>query len=404
MARASIHCGLCAPADPFVAQHSADKDVFAIQLDVFVFSYVPNEELLAIFGFWQNLRVGPVRPCGVPPRPMLTSYGALTARLLLPTYSGILFRNRLLTGDEQTVRITPMKSSNATCCFSRRLLLLTALAWRPAFPALPQSHPGWEQLRQAAIAAYQRGDYKGSDENLAAALEMAQSSSKREPDLASAWSDLAATYQDMGEYGEAETLDRQALQARQKVFGATSQITAVSLNNLGSVLWIEGRPQEAEPLVRQAVAIWRRGPSKSVELINALSNLAGIYRAEARRPEAKRLCEEALELSRTAHISADLQVSAILNNLALVYLDEASYEKAGQLAGQALAIREKTSGADSSEAGMIVVTLGNIRREEGRYSEAELLYKRALTIHERVLGPSHLQVAIDLNNLSLVTR
>src|SRR6185312_15323248 len=106
--------------------------------------------------------------------------------------------------------------------------------------------------------AYQHGEYTRSQEALSAALRLAETSGAGMPQLASIWSELSATEEAMGRYHEAERLGRLALDELQNLFGPNSVQAAISLNNLGTVLWAEGRAQEAEPILRQAIHIWQR--------------------------------------------------------------------------------------------------------------------------------------------------
>ncbi|MFZ0848423.1 MAG: CHAT domain-containing tetratricopeptide repeat protein, partial [Hyphomicrobiaceae bacterium] len=48
------------------------------------------------------------------------------------------------------------------------------------------------------------------------------------------------------------------------------------------------------------------------------------------------------------------------------------------------------------------VTLGRVRHHEARYIDAEHLFQQALGLLEKALGPNHMNVAVTLNNLSLV--
>jgi tetratricopeptide (TPR) repeat protein len=52
------------------------------------------------------------------------------------------------------------------------------------------------------------------------------------------------------------------------------------------------------------------------------------------------------------------------------------------------------------EAAQLLSRVGNYLYGRGQYREAELLYQKTLGIRERILGPEHVDVATDMNNLA----
>jgi hypothetical protein len=73
--------------------------------------------------------------------------------------------------------------------------------------------------------------------------------------LASSEADLAEQLTSEDKLPEAETLQRDALRLRTKVFGPDDPTIAASLSDLAITARHEGKLQEAETLVRQALAI-----------------------------------------------------------------------------------------------------------------------------------------------------
>ena len=75
------------------------------------------------------------------------------------------------------------------------------------------------------------------------------------PDTAQSLNNLAGLLHHTGRYEEAEPLLRRALAIREQHLGQHHPDTAQSLNNLAGLLNKTGRYKEAEPLYRQAIAI-----------------------------------------------------------------------------------------------------------------------------------------------------
>ena len=72
-------------------------------------------------------------------------------------------------------------------------------------------------------------------------------------------------------------------------------------------------------------------------------------------------------------------VAAALSNLALLYKEEARYADAEALYQRALAIREHTLGPDHPDVAQSLNNLANLYSAQGRHADAEPLYQRAGT-------------------------
>ena len=79
----------------------------------------------------------------------------------------------------------------------------------------------------------------------------------------------------MGEYAEAENLQRRTLDIQRRVLGPDHPDTARSINRLAGTLVSEGRNTEAEKLYRESLDIRRRilGPEHE-ETLSTMLNLS----------------------------------------------------------------------------------------------------------------------------------
>jgi serine/threonine-protein kinase len=84
---------------------------------------------------------------------------------------------------------------------------------------------------------------------------------KDQPDVqAEILSDIGQTYQELGDFHEAETLYRQALAIGSTTLADQSPFTIVSLDGLANALSGQNRQTEAEALLRRAIALSRDLP------------------------------------------------------------------------------------------------------------------------------------------------
>jgi len=83
---------------------------------------------------------------------------------------------------------------------------------------------------------------------------------------------------------EAEALYRRALNVRRSLFGPSAALAAL-LNNLGKLQLRLGRPEQALPLLQEAVVLAREYAGENS--LNALAAMAGLGEAQAVTGEAE---------------------------------------------------------------------------------------------------------------------
>jgi len=110
--------------------------------------------------------------------------------------------------------------------------------------------------------------------------------------------DLGLLYRFMGQYRRAEELMRKALPIDEKYLGAENSITILNTVVLAQVILAAGRPAEAEPVARKALATARQvaGPERqdNPALEPAFMVLAESLREQGKYSEAEPLYREAL--------------------------------------------------------------------------------------------------------------
>ena len=104
---------------------------------------------------------------------------------------------------------------------------------------------------------------------------------------------------------------------------------AVSLNNLAELYWAQSRYPDAEPLLKRSLSIREKvlGPDHP-DVATALSNLAGQYWAQGRYPEAEPLFNRALAIQEKARGPDHPYVGASLSKLAYLYFVQSDWAHA----------------------------------------------------------------------------
>jgi Flp pilus assembly protein TadD len=113
--------------------------------------------------------------------------------------------------------------------------------------------------------------------------------------MADSLNNLASLLEAKGDRAEAETLYREVLGMRRKLYGDHHFKVAKSLNNLAFILLAEGRAGEAEPFVREALSITQAtNPNRAV----FLRHFAAVLVAQGKGKEAEPPAREALAIFR----------------------------------------------------------------------------------------------------------
>jgi tetratricopeptide (TPR) repeat protein len=95
-----------------------------------------------------------------------------------------------------------------------------------------------------------------------------------------------------------------------------------------------------------------------------------------------------------------LDVATSLTNLASIYQAQGKYPEAEERYHWALAIQEKILGPEHLDVATSLTNLASIYQAQGKYPEAEEQHHRALAIKEKVLGSEHPDVVPNLNPTS----
>ncbi len=203
------------------------------------------------------------------------------------------------------------------------------------------------------------------------------------------------------DYDQAEPLLRYALAIDEKTYSPDHPNVATGLNNLARLLQAKKRFAEAEPLFRRALAIdeTSHGPNHPNVAIR-LNNLALLLQDTNRLAEAEPLFRRALAIDEASYPSDHPDVAIRLNNLALLLKITYRLTDAEPLYRRALTIHEKTCGLDHPKFAIHLNNLAQLLRVTNRLTQAEPLMRRALMILETRLGPKHPRTAGARNNLA----
>ncbi len=216
------------------------------------------------------------------------------------------------------------------------------------------------------------------------------------------WTTWAEAYRELSLFDEAESMHREALAAKRRL-GAPPSSIALSLNNVGLTLSERGRFADAEPLLREAIDIWRQHDGTAADVVAAgLNNLADVLRQQARLSDAVPLLQEAIEIRRQTVGSTHPSLALVVGHLGRVFSQQGELTKAEPLLREALSIRQRVYGDDHPDTVNTRNDLTSLLHDQGDLAGAEPLYRAAVSSLDARLGRDHVDYAVQINNLASV--
>ena len=180
---------------------------------------------------------------------------------------------------------------------------------------------------------------------------------------------------------------------------------ATSLENLAEVYEATSRSPEAIALYRRAIPIWeaKLGP-KHRQVAASLNNLAVALHLQKSYEEAEPLYVRCLALWEAQLGPDHVTIASCASNLAALYIAERKPADAEPLLVRAVAIREKNLAADDPAIDASIKLLAWAYRAQKKFGDAEKAYGHLVALTEKRFGPSHESLIQPLEEQAAVLR
>jgi tetratricopeptide (TPR) repeat protein len=259
-------------------------------------------------------------------------------------------------------------------------------------------------LRVLGVIEYISGDYPQSHKALTQAAARYRALGEAAlPALAQTLLQQGDAAIRLNSWKDAEEALGSSISLLRALYGGTSNRTADALGSLGGLWSAQGFSKRAEPLLLEAVEIYRRNQSTGdQQYASVLSHLALLYSGTGRVETALPLAREAAAIiDRT--LGADHLTSALsLANLAHVYLQALQPVRALPLLRKASAAYAASVGADHPDRAQILMQEALIHLADRKVSVADDLARQAIATFEKAYGPRHLETLIARANHALI--
>jgi CHAT domain-containing protein/tetratricopeptide (TPR) repeat protein len=262
-------------------------------------------------------------------------------------------------------------------------------------------------LDRLGFYIYISGDLPEGEKLLRQALELRERSFGADsPEYAETANDLAMLLRDVRKLDEAAGLAQQSVSTRERVFGIRDLRFAESLNTLGTVYGLGGDYAKAVSQFERALAIHEERPAaeRATEEYGTLCvNLAGTYQRLGKYASAEATFAKGLDALRIkpgvkhpAYAASLMAFASLEVDLGRYTEAERFYEEGGQLFASELGVEHPLYAAFLNNRGYMYQSIGNA-------PAAEADYRHSLDLKKKLYGPASPLALSTLRNLAHLT-
>lgn len=180
------------------------------------------------------------------------------------------------------------------------------------------------------------------------------------------------------------------------------QLGMEALGWLGNSLREMGRYGEAEPVLREALALAESAPACGDDIARFANNLGVLFKYSGAFDEAAALYGRALDLIAAGEGLESHAAATLFHNLGGLEHSRGRFAEGLEPARRAYEIRRRLAGDDDPRTAADGAALGGVLDGLGRYAESRPLYEKALAVFGEMYGEEHFEIAANLNNLANV--
>ena len=216
---------------------------------------------------------------------------------------------------------------------------------------------------------------------------------------------LGHSYAGQGLPDEAESLLREAVALRRTHLGDEAPETTESLLRLALVLRTQQQFEEAGQLGQEVLAVrQRRYGEDDVRMAEVFSLLGQVAEGEGNSADAQRWHRDALEAYRSTYGDAHPQAITERRYWASALFQAGDLDAAEDAFRETVRLARQRFGATHPNTAAMQSSLAFLLMVQGRYAEAEALQREALATMRTALGPTHPQLTFHLNQLGMLLR
>ena len=268
---------------------------------------------------------------------------------------------------------------------------------QPCVAHLPENHVDRLRLVHALAGALQSlGEIPRAEELEVSILKQLENATGAEERLlaASSRNNLAGIRIGQGRWAEGERLLNSAVETFRNLRGPEDRATAQAISLLGQLYLLQGRYEDAEGPLTEAVRVLgaRAGGAVDVDLIVAEGFLGRLYLLTGRSDKAEPVLGRAHASARRLPAGHPL-LGEIALHLAVLFRERGDYARAAPLLKTTLKVLETAPGMEHPGRAAALAEMAHAAAAEGKYGVAAGHLERAMEILRRVFGPASVEVS-----------
>ncbi|MDJ0841723.1 MAG: serine/threonine-protein kinase [Acidobacteriota bacterium] len=240
------------------------------------------------------------------------------------------------------------------------------------------------------------GQYQKAELLLIEAVENAATAGR----MVAAMGNLAKVRHELGQFDESETLYLRALELSGEQGLENTAAHARLETRLGSLYIYTGQPYKAQPLFDSALRKMRENHPGDPELAIILQDTAVFYGWQSDCVTAEPLLREALAIFEKHYGKEHFMVARSLNILGIAMSQQRKYEEAQAFYRRSQEILEKTVEKKHPEYSALLNNMAVLYQRMGLAEKAERYFLSALDATRAVYGQDHVEVGRALCNLA----
>lgn len=239
-----------------------------------------------------------------------------------------------------------------------------------------------------AMEADELGRVREAMARLQAAVEAFEAGPDHDsPDEVRALAWVAGLDERLGDSGKAITLGERDMTLARRILPKDSEALTEAILNLGWIYMDAGRPERAEPLLREALARKQLHlGAQHAEVADAMAILTTALVRLGHYAEGEQMMRDAVAIDTSAYTHPNSHTAWHLNDLATVYYLEGRYDEAMAFYTKSIAIDEALKPATGLNEATSIGNIGRIFFRQGNYAEAEKNVRDSIERRQHLLG------------------
>lgn len=254
-----------------------------------------------------------------------------------------------------------------------------------------------------AIIHYTIGNFKEAESYFRRALDFIEKwGGPENPFLCSALDNFSQLLYDVDRLAEAETLLLRSIKIKHTNYGALHPEIARSLYRLGNLYRKQGRFNEAEQNFQQAIATWESlDDDPHLEIVQSILDLAETYRLTGNYPQAEAYLYRGVELLLQVLPHDDFRLIPVYVNLGILHRGKGEYKKSLAYYQKALDTHTQNFGETNLQALQLMTDYAIALRNLAEFDKAQIIYIKIVTLWEQILKTDHIEKTPAYTNMAI---